>query len=55
MNGVSYMIPFVVVGGLLIAVSLALGGDPQADGGMVRLWARNAAGALCLDAAATIA
>ncbi|MFC5722206.1 fructose-specific PTS transporter subunit EIIC [Streptomyces gamaensis] len=26
MNGVSYMIPFVVVGGLLIAVSIALGG-----------------------------
>ncbi|WP_171163098.1 fructose-specific PTS transporter subunit EIIC [Streptomyces sp. I05A-00742] len=26
MNGVSYMIPFVVTGGLLIAVSLALGG-----------------------------
>lgn len=25
MNGVSYMIPFVVVGGLLIAISLALG------------------------------
>ena len=35
MNGVSYMIPFVVVGGLMIAVSLALGGDPQADGGLV--------------------
>ncbi|MFE9389954.1 fructose-specific PTS transporter subunit EIIC [Streptomyces sp. NPDC006784] len=35
MNGVSYMIPFVVVGGLLIAVSLALGGNPQADGGLV--------------------
>ncbi|RCG23341.1 PTS fructose transporter subunit IIC [Streptomyces reniochalinae] len=35
MNGVSYMIPFVVVGGLLIAVSLAVGGDPQADGGLV--------------------
>ncbi|MEU3194482.1 PTS fructose transporter subunit IIBC, partial [Streptomyces sp. NPDC006992] len=35
MNGVSYMIPFVVVGGLLIAVSLALGGHPQADGGLV--------------------
>jgi PTS system fructose-specific IIC component len=32
MNGVSYMIPFVVVGGLLIAVSLALGGDATADG-----------------------
>ncbi|MGP3984082.1 fructose-specific PTS transporter subunit EIIC [Streptomyces sp. KR80] len=35
MNGVSFMIPFVVVGGLLIAVSLALGGTPQADGGLV--------------------
>ncbi|QIP88662.1 PTS transporter subunit EIIA [Streptomyces sp. Tu 2975] len=32
MNGVSYMIPFVVVGGLLIAVSLALGGDATAEG-----------------------
>lgn len=32
MNGVSYMIPFVVVGGLLIAVSLALGGDTTAKG-----------------------
>ncbi|MFF7685086.1 fructose-specific PTS transporter subunit EIIC [Streptomyces syringium] len=35
MNGVSYMIPFVVVGGLLIAVSLALGGHAQPDGGLV--------------------
>jgi fructose-specific phosphotransferase system IIB component len=26
MNGVSYMIPFVIVGGILIAVSLGLGG-----------------------------
>lgn len=32
MNGVSYMIPFVVVGGLLIAISLALGGKPTPDG-----------------------
>ncbi|MEU1792337.1 fructose-specific PTS transporter subunit EIIC [Streptomyces sparsogenes] len=32
MNGVSYMIPFVVVGGLLIAVSLALGGDTTSKG-----------------------
>jgi PTS system fructose-specific IIC component len=32
MNGVSYMIPFVVVGGLLIAISLALGGDATATG-----------------------
>nr|WP_308297360.1 fructose-specific PTS transporter subunit EIIC [Streptomyces sp. UNOB3_S3] len=35
MNGVSYMIPFVVAGGLLIAVSLALGGHPRPDGGLV--------------------
>ncbi|MEV7278814.1 fructose-specific PTS transporter subunit EIIC [Streptomyces sp. NPDC093111] len=35
MNGVSYMIPFVVVGGLLIAIALALGGTPQAEGGLV--------------------
>src|SRR5699024_3782950 len=32
MNGVSYMIPFIVVGGLLIAISLALGGKETADG-----------------------
>lgn len=32
MNGVSYMIPFVVVGGLLIALSLALGGEPTPAG-----------------------
>ncbi|GHF74366.1 PTS mannose transporter subunit IIABC [Streptomyces mashuensis] len=32
MNGVSYMIPFVVTGGLLIAVSLALGGRTTAQG-----------------------
>ncbi|WP_431044089.1 fructose-specific PTS transporter subunit EIIC [Streptomyces sp. P1-3] len=32
MNGVSYMIPFVVVGGLLIAVSLALGGHTTPEG-----------------------
>ncbi|MFI1175077.1 fructose-specific PTS transporter subunit EIIC [Streptomyces melanogenes] len=35
MNGVSYMIPFVVVGGLLIAISLALGGHTDAKGGLV--------------------
>ncbi|MER7930667.1 fructose-specific PTS transporter subunit EIIC [Streptomyces sp. NPDC096057] len=35
MNGVSYMIPFVVVGGLLIAVSLSLGGHPDPSGGLV--------------------
>lgn len=32
MNGVSYMIPFVVVGGLLIALSLAIGGVPTETG-----------------------
>lgn len=32
MNGVSYMIPFVVVGGLLIALSLAIGGEPTSKG-----------------------
>ncbi|RBW68863.1 PTS fructose transporter subunit IIBC [Bacillus taeanensis] len=32
MNGVSYMIPFVVVGGLLIALALAIGGEPTPNG-----------------------
>ncbi|MER5935187.1 fructose-specific PTS transporter subunit EIIC [Streptomyces sp. NPDC002054] len=32
MNGVSYMIPFVVVGGLLIAIALALGGHATDEG-----------------------
>jgi fructose PTS system EIIBC or EIIC component len=32
MNGVSYMIPFVVIGGILIALSLAIGGTPTAKG-----------------------
>nr|WP_044642308.1 fructose-specific PTS transporter subunit EIIC [Risungbinella massiliensis] len=32
MNGVSYMIPFVVIGGLLIAISLGLGGQPTPEG-----------------------
>ncbi|GGY23783.1 hypothetical protein GCM10010384_33750 [Streptomyces djakartensis] len=35
MNGVSYMIPFVVVGGLLIAISLSLGGHADPSGGLV--------------------
>lgn len=35
MNGVSYMIPFVVVGGLLIALSLGIGGEPTEKGLMV--------------------
>lgn len=34
MNGVSYMIPFIVVGGLLIAIALTLGGE-QTPGGLV--------------------
>ena len=34
MNGVSYMIPFIVVGGLLIAIALTLGGV-QTPGGIV--------------------
>ncbi len=32
MNGVSHMIPFVVTGGLLIALALAIGGEPTAGG-----------------------
>lgn len=32
MNGVSYMIPFVVTGGLLIALALAIGGVPTEQG-----------------------
>ncbi|SET46973.1 PTS system, fructose-specific IIC component [Salinibacillus kushneri] len=34
MNGVSYMIPFIVIGGLLIAIALAIGGE-QTEGGIV--------------------
>lgn len=34
MNGVSYMVPFIVVGGLLIAIALTLGGE-QTPGGIV--------------------
>ena len=34
MNGVSHMIPFVVTGGLLIALALAIGGQPS-DAGMI--------------------
>lgn len=33
MNGVSYMVPFIVVGGLLIAIALTLGGE-QTPGGI---------------------
>ncbi len=32
MNGVSHMIPFVVLGGLFIAISLSLGGTPTPEG-----------------------
>ncbi|UUX32723.1 fructose-specific PTS transporter subunit EIIC [Fundicoccus culcitae] len=32
MNGVSYMVPFVVTGGLLIAVALSIGGTPTEAG-----------------------
>ncbi|MGR6779822.1 PTS fructose transporter subunit IIABC [Moritella viscosa] len=32
MNGVSHMIPFVVTGGLLIALALAIGGEPTGAG-----------------------
>ncbi|CAK2691856.1 fructose PTS system EIIBC or EIIC component [Vibrio crassostreae] len=32
MNGVSHMIPFVVTGGLLIALALAIGGEPSESG-----------------------
>jgi fructose PTS system EIIBC or EIIC component len=34
MNGVSYMIPFIVVGGLLIAIALTIGGE-KTPGGIV--------------------
>ncbi|MDQ1852994.1 PTS mannose transporter subunit IIABC [Bacillus stercoris] len=32
MNGVSFMVPFIVVGGLLIAVALTLGGEKTPEG-----------------------
>ncbi|GAB3945307.1 fructose-specific PTS transporter subunit EIIC [Corynebacterium tapiri] len=32
MNGVSHMVPFVVTGGLLLAVALSLGGEPGPEG-----------------------
>ena len=34
MNGVSFMVPFIVVGGLLIAIALTLGGE-KTPGGLV--------------------
>lgn len=36
LNGVSHMIPFVVVGGLLIALSLSFGGTPTSEGMVVQ-------------------
>lgn len=35
MNGVSFMVPFIVVGGLLIAIALSLGGEKTATHGLV--------------------
>lgn len=35
MNGVSYMVPFVVTGGLLIAIALSIGGEPTSGGFVV--------------------
>ena len=35
MNGASYMIPFVVVGGLLVSLSLSMGAQTSADGTVV--------------------
>lgn len=35
MNGVSFMVPFIVVGGLLIAIALSLGGHKTATEGIV--------------------
>lgn len=35
MNGVSYMIPFVVVGGLLVSLSVSMGAQTSADGTVV--------------------
>ena len=32
MNGVSFMVPFIVVGGLLIAIALTLGGHTTPKG-----------------------
>ena len=32
MNGVSFMVPFIVVGGLLIAIALTLGGETSSKG-----------------------
>lgn len=36
MNGASYMIPFVVVGGLFISLSLAFGGESSVNGLVIR-------------------
>lgn len=52
MNGVSHMIPFVVVGGLFIAVSLSFGGHATSKGLVVfnQFWEKvNAIGALSFN------
>lgn len=41
MNGVSYMIPFVVLGGLFIALSISFGGTPTSEGMVVNGLAYN--------------
>lgn len=37
MNGASYMIPFVVVGGLLVSLSVSMGAQTSADGTVVHI------------------
>jgi len=49
MNGVSYMIPFVVLGGLFIALSISFGGTPTSEGMVVNnpFWSKvNAIGSI---------
>ena len=41
MNGASYMIPFVVVGGLLVSLSVSMGAQTSADGTVVYIGLRN--------------
>lgn len=53
MNGVSYMVPFVVVGGLLIAIALTLGGETTPEGIVIpegTIWAHiNAIGGVAMS------
>jgi PTS system fructose-specific IIC component/PTS system mannose-specific IIC component len=52
MNGASHMIPFVVVGGLFIALALAIGGIPTSEGMIIKstFWNKvNQIGALGFD------